>query len=186
VRKWLAVALLVLGLPLESAAQIIPHAAIFGGYTFVRAQYNGGPGAGFNLNGWDGSLELKPASWLGFVAEMSRQYGSPNRVPQKQTTVLFGPQISVPGIPRLIPYAHIMAGVVHGTNEQLVCVPELPSCGFLTGNAFATAVGGGLDIKLLGPLWLRAVQADWLHGDLSPDHQTQARLATGIVIRFGR
>jgi hypothetical protein len=188
--KRLLLGLMFIALPVPLAAQIIPHVAIFGGYTYVHASRNGA--TGFSLNGWDGSLEVKPASWLGFVGDVSRQYASPNGIRENQTSILFGPQISVPGIPRVIPFAHAMAGVVHGTNRALALGIPCPSTGpcynysIATGTALATAVGGGVDIKLTGPVWIRAIQADWLHGNLSPDHHTQARLSTGIVIRFGR
>jgi len=55
-----------------------------------------------------------------------------------------------------------------------------------SGNAFAAVIGGGVDIKLKGPIWLRAIQADYLHANLAPDHHNQARISTGIVFRFGR
>ena len=81
-RRWLLLALLIPGLPLDSSAQLIPHVAVFGGYTYVRAKFNSNspgptPNAGFSLNGWDGSLEVKPIPLVGLVADVSRQYGSP-------------------------------------------------------------------------------------------------------------
>lgn len=174
-RKCLWVAVVLFAFPMSSAAQFIPHVALFGGYTYVHAKYDSGPG-GFSLNGWDGSLEVKPIPLVGLVADVSRQYASPGGVSQNQTSLLFGPQVSVPHIKRVIPFAHVMAGVVHGTNRQALA--------FIRDNTFATAVGGGVDIKLAGPIWLRALQVDWLHADLSPDHHTQVRLATGLVARF--
>jgi hypothetical protein len=187
-RRWLLLALLIPGLPLDSSAQLIPHVAVFGGYTYVHAKYDNGPG-GFSLNGWDGSLEVKPLPLVGLVADVSRQYASPNGIRENQTSLLVGPQVSIPHIPRVIPYAHVMAGIVHGTNNpgEIACPPLPGPCvltSSTTGNAFATAVGGGVDIKLAGPIWLRAVQVDWLHANLSPDHHTQVRLATGFVARF--
>jgi hypothetical protein len=189
-RKGLLLTLIVFALPLDSAAQVIPHAALFGGYTWVHAKFNSSnPGAGFSLNGWDGSLEVKPLPLVGIVADVSRQYASPMGVQENRTSILFGPQVSVPGFKRVIPYAHVMAGVIHGTTQQpsfcaavvgVTCPPSL------TGNAFATAVGGGVDFKLAGPIWIRAIQVDWLHAGLNPDHHTQMRLATGLVLRFGR
>ncbi len=202
-RRWLLLALLMLGLPLDSSAQIIPHVAVFGGYTYIHAKYNTGVG-GFSLNGWDGSLEVKPLPLVGLVADVSRQYASPTQiasagsVKENQTTLLLGPEVSIPHIPRVIPFAHAMVGIIHGTNTVTYispatgspCTPtSCPPAAFRslqTGNAFATALGGGVDIKLAGPLWFRAVQADWLHANLSPDHHTQVRLATGLVVRFGR
>lgn len=189
-RKLSFVVVLVLALPLFSAAQILPGGAVFGGYTYVRAAHNGG--AGFNLNGWDASLEGKSSSWLGWVADISQQYGSPAGAQEKQTSALFGPQVSIPHLPRVVPFAHVLIGAVHGTNQLvfpngIVCLrgsPCRPSIS--TGTAFATAVGGGVDVKVVGPLWVRAIQADDLHANLSPDHHNELRLAFGIVLRWGR
>lgn len=193
-RRLLAAAFLLFGLAPALRAQLIPRVALFGGYTLVRAQQNGGPGftgPSFNLNGWDASVEGGVAPWLGLVAGVSQQYGSPLGYQERQTTALFGPQISIHGIPRVIPFAHALVGVVHGTNQfsapacfQAVGVP-CPPPSIITGNAFATALGGGLDIKIFGPLWVRAIQADWLRAQLNPDHTTHFRVSAGIVLRFG-
>ncbi len=182
----------VFGLPALLPAQVVPRVTLFGGYTFVRSQQNSGSGiagSNFNLNGWDASLEGGFAPWLGIVTDVSQQYGSPFGYQEKQTTVLFGPQINIHGIHKIMPFAHVLAGVVHGTNRftQLVppCSPSSCPGTIATGYAFATAVGGGVDIKVFGPLWIRAVQADWLHANLNPDHHTQFRLSAGIALHFG-
>jgi hypothetical protein len=182
-RRLLLFAVVLFAFPLSSAAQI-PHVALFGGYTWVRSDFNGINQPGFSLNGWDASLEVKPVPIVGLVADVSRQYASPGGINENQTMALFGPQVSVPGFKRVIPYAHAMAGFVHGTNGVLTSGTLFT--GITTGNAFATAVGGGVDFKLGGPIWIRAIQADWLHANLDPDHRTRVRLATGIVIRFGK
>lgn len=177
---------LILGLPVISAAQVVPRITLFGGYTFVRAQTDSGTGiagTNFNLNGWDASIEGGLAPWLGMVADVSQQYGSPFGYQEKQTTLLFGPQINIHGIPHVMPFAHALVGAVHGTDS--VSVPGFPLASIATGNAFATALGGGFDLKIFGPLWIRPVQVDWLHGNLSPDHHTQFRLASGISLHFG-
>ena len=80
-------------------------------------------------------------------------------------------------------------GVVHGTDSVFVVGAACPPfCSPLigTGNAFATAVGGGLDVKALGPVWIRAFQVDYIHAELNPDHHTQARLSFGVVLRLGK
>jgi len=179
--------LIIASVPLAASAQIIPKVAAFAGYTVVRAQRNGG--SGFTLNGWDASVEVKPASWLGIVGDVSQQYGSPSGVRENQTSALFGPQISVPGTPRVVLFAHALVGVVRGTNQvlpQLVpCTPtNCPGPAINAGTVFATAVGGGVDFKLAGPVWVRAFQVEYLHANLAPDHHTQARLAAGIVLRL--
>jgi hypothetical protein len=187
-RRWLFLILLAFALPLDSAGQIIPHFAVFGGYTYAHNKYTGS-NTGFSLNGWDGSFEVKPLPFISLVGDLSKQYGSPGGVRENQTSFLVGPQLSVPGIKNVIPFAHAMAGVVHGTTQQpggCIAIPGVTCPPFLTGNTFATAVGGGVDFKLKGPIWVRAVQIDWLHANLNPDHHAQMRLATGIVIRFGK
>ncbi|MGE5326448.1 MAG: hypothetical protein ACM3NO_05375 [Deltaproteobacteria bacterium] len=186
-RKWLFLVLLVFAVPLNSAAQIIPHFAVFGGYSHVHSKYTASNN-GFGLNGWDTSFEVKPLPFISLVGDLSKQYGSPSGIGSSQTNFLVGPQLSVPGIKRVIPFAHAMVGVVHGSSQPIYC-PAL--AGFLcpsipTGTNFATAVGGGVDYQLKGPIWVRAAQIDWIHSSLNPDHRSQVRFATGIVFRFGK
>ena len=197
-RKLICSAVLAACLPAGAAAQ--GALTVFGGYTYLRAAHDAGThpcpssgcsgftGSGFNLNGWDASLEGKSFLWLGWVADVSQQYGSLGGVKEQQTSALFGPQVNIPHIPRAVPFVHALFGVVHGTNTELTA-PQgaCPSSGCQgggtvgTGNAFATAVGGGVDLKLHGPIYLRAIQVDYLHADLSPDHHDQVRIAAGIA-----
>ncbi len=187
-KKLIPVLIMILGLPIAASAQIIPKVTLFGGYTLVHnAQPNSG--ASFNVNSWDASVELKPASWLGMVADVSQQYGSPNGVKENQTSVLFGPQITVPGIKRVKPFAHILVGAVHGTNQAVPLGILCPTtgctgAGVILGTTLATAVGGGVDFKIAGPLWVRAIQVDYLHANLNPDHHTNVRVAAGLSLRF--
>jgi hypothetical protein len=176
-------AILALGaLPLRAQSNV----AVFGGYSYWHAGRDFG--SGFSLNGWDASAEVG-GSWLGGVADFSRQYASPSGINENQYSLLFGPQFSVPHLPGVIPFAHALVGVVHGTNGVVILgVPCPPNCSPIvrTGNAFATALGGGLDVKALGPVWIRAFQVDYVHAQLNPDHHTQVRLSFGVVLRFGR
>lgn len=178
---WLAI-LLAGALPLRAQSKV----AVFGGYTYWHAARNFG--SGFGLNGWEGSAEVG-GSWLSGVADFSQQYASPSGLRENQTSLLFGPQFSVPHLPGVVPFAHALVGVVHGTNSVVILGAPCPVfCSPLiqTGSAFATALGGGLDVKALGPVWIRAVQIDYVHAQLNPDHHTQVRLSFGVVLRFGR
>jgi hypothetical protein len=201
-RKLICSAVLAACLPIAAAAQ--GTVTVFGGYTYLRAARDTGtqpcpsfgcssPTGSFNLNGWDASLEGKSFLWLGWVADISQQYGSPGGIKEKQTSALFGPQINIPHIPRAVPFVHALFGVVHGTNNTFINAPTEPcptsgcpagAFGISRGNAFATAVGGGVDIKLRGPIYLRAIQVDYLHADLSPDHHDQVRIAAGVAFHF--
>jgi hypothetical protein len=176
--------LLVGALPLR--AQFLPKVAVFGGYSYWHAGRDSG--SGFSLNGWDASAEVG-GSWLSGVADFGRQYASPSGIPENQYSLLFGPQLSVPHLPGVIPFARALVGVVHGTNRVFIsAAPCPPNCSpsIQTGNAFAAAIGGGLDVKALGPVWIRAIQVDYVHAQLNPDHHTQARLSVGVVLRLGR
>jgi hypothetical protein len=186
-------AVLLILLPVAAVGQVLPKVTLFGGYTYMRDKQNGG--SSFGLNGWDVSLEGKSFLWLGWVTDVSQQYGHPFAVDEKQTMALFGPQLSIPHIPRAVPFVHALFGVVHGTHSlsgigisgssSLCPVQGCPAgVSALTGTSFATAVGGGVDVKVAGPVWLRAIQVDYVHGDLSPDHHTQVRLAAGVAFRF--
>jgi hypothetical protein len=188
VKKMLAALFVLATLPMAAVAQIIPKVTLFGGYTLVHNQQpNGGPS--FNVNGWDASAEIKPASWLGLVGDVSQQYGSVSGVKETQTSVLFGPQLTVPGIKKVKPFVHILAGAVHGTNSSIPLAILCPTtgctgAGIILGTTFATAVGGGVDFKLAGPMWVRAIQVDYLHANLNPDHHTDVRVAAGIAFHF--
>jgi|SRR5690348_12364309 len=185
-RKLLAVLFLTLGLPLAASAQFVPKATIFAGYTLVRSRQSSG--IGFNQNGWDVSAELRPASWFGMVADVSQQYASPFGEKERQTSFLFGPQLSLPGIKHVVPFAHVLIGGVHGTsrvpNGILCPITGCSGTPVILGTAFATAVGGGVDFKLVGPLWVRPIQIDYLHANLDPDHHTQMRIAAGLALRL--
>ena len=187
-RKWLLVLVPLMFFPVSSSAQIIPHFAVFGGYSYVHSRL-AGTNNGFSLNGWDTSFEVKPLPFIGLVGDLSKQYGSPSSIGTSQTNFLVGPQLSVPGIRNTVPFVHAMIGVVHGSaQDQIVCPPVAGTiCPAIpTGTSFATAVGGGVDFKLKGPIWFRAAQIDWVHSSLNPDRRNQVRFATGIVFRFGK
>ena len=184
--KWAGLLPILLAVVTPLGAQ--SKVAVFGGYTYWHDARDSS--SGFSLNGWDASAEVG-GNWLSGVADVSRQYASPSGVNENQYSLLFGPQLSVPHLPGVIPFAHGLVGVVHGTNRV---VPILAPCtttscpppGITTGNAFAAGVGGGLDFRALGPLWIRAFQVDYIHADLNPDHHTQVRLSFGVVLRLGR
>jgi hypothetical protein len=174
---------------------IIPKYTVFGGFTTVRNRFDYGssgvpgfptvPGPVFYLNGWEASFERKLAPWIGIVADVSQQLGTrsggqlgPEQ--ENQVFVLFGPQFSLRGAHWLIPFAHVLIGPSYGLADYLA----QNTSG--TVSSFATAVGGGLDVKILGPVWLRAPQVDYLHtsNDFGKDHSTQVRISVGIAFRF--
>jgi hypothetical protein len=50
--------------------------------------------------------------------------------------------------------------------------------------ALATALGGGIDLHIAPFLSFRAIQLDYLFTRFHSDSQHQARVSTGVVLRF--
>jgi hypothetical protein len=137
---------------------------LFGGYSFLR--FDNSPS--FNQNGWELSGQYKFKDWLGAVADFSGDYGSSTHT----YYYLFGPQVSWPA--RVSPFGHVLIGGA--------------DVGFTNGgpsdSSFAAAIGGGIDAKITGPLHWRIIQGDWIHSSVFGTGQNNARISTGIVIKF--
>ncbi len=89
-------------------------------------------------------------------------------------TVLFGPRASV-SVGRYTPFAEFLLGLAHQSD----------SGGGISNsdNTFATAIGGGLDYKLIkGVAW--RLQADSVHTSFFGHGENDLRFSTGIVFRF--
>jgi hypothetical protein len=169
---------------------IVPKYTVFGGFTTVRNRFDSGPpgsigpGAAFYVSGWEASIERKVAPWIGIVADFSQQYGTASGGPfvgaqqENQAFALFGPQFSPRVAHRAIPFAHVLIGPSYGH----LGAPQFTYKHF----DFTSAVGGGVDIRITGPVWIRAVQVDYLHTttDFDGDHATQLRISAGIAFRF--
>jgi hypothetical protein len=195
--RWIVVVALALCFPLPARSQGVPNYTVFGGFTTVRNQFvcpvTPGcptPGAVFYVSGWEASFERRIVPGVGVVADVSQQYGTATGGPfvgvqqENQAFALFGPQFSLRAAHRVIPYAHVLIGPGYGTvflEYEYGPIPSKAKAVYPT-----TAVGGGVDIKITGPVWLRAVQVDYLHtmSDFNGDHATQMRVSAGIAFRF--
>jgi len=162
----------------SQAGEVIPRFALFGGFTrvFDQADPNSFPAGSFHFDGGEVSAEGKVSRWVGIVGGYGLQW---NKQEDLQGLALVGPQFSPHAIHHgLIPFAHVLVGFAHGITDG---TNGNGSSGVTIVSA--AAVGGGLDIKMGRGFWFRAIQADWLHADLSPDHHTTARISAGIVLR---
>jgi opacity protein-like surface antigen len=192
----------VLALSLFSAlatAQVPTRGNVFFGYSFENAGSTALDLANLgrpNLNGWEASLEAKVFPWVGIVADFGGHYGSqsyqtplpPNGVNStvnvngRELTVLFGPRVSVP-IGKFRPFAEAMFGTAHikaPLSSSQVIVDN-----FIQPNdtSFATALGGGIDYKIIKPVAWR-FQGDYVQTRFFGTTQNNVRLSTGIVLRF--
>lgn len=175
------------------AAKANAQVQIFGGYSYVRTTVNVETGIGVtcpigvqcvpgttethpNLNGWELAGTYNAFKFFGVTADFSGNYGTVQGSPLHVQTFLFGPQIHFPG--RVSPFVHALFG---GAHESLGAVPGSVSS---SENAFATALGGGIDIKVLPLISLRLIQVDDLVTRFGSGTQNQPRISAGIVIHF--
>jgi hypothetical protein len=172
-----------------TAAQIPTSGNVFFGYSYYNTDISG---LGHNgLNGWQGSLEGKIFHGVGIVADLGGHYGSVPVVPPISPTcvvvpcpggsppsgsthiydALFGPRFSA-SFGRFRPFAEFEFGVSHVATSPLG-----------SGTSFADAFGGGLDYRLIRPIAWR-IQADYVQTRFFGVAQSNARISTGIVLRF--
>ena len=167
---------------------------LFGGYSYVRPPVtfvqtaSACPVLGcptfsntqnLNLNGWEISGAYKILGPLALAADFSNTSGSFQRADTRLKTYLFGPQLRFPG--PISPFAHFLIGGAHesigtGVGPLITSGP--------TQNAFATTLGGGIDLKVLPLISLRPIQIDYLLTHFNSKTQNQPRISAGIVLRF--
>ncbi len=169
------------------------------GNVFVGYSYENGSTSLFglanssrpNLNGWEASLEGRVFPWIGLVADFSSHYASGSyQVTQNGLTttvsggrefaVLFGPRVSVP-VGKFRPFAEALFGAARTSASQSSPLPD----NFVQpiDTSFATALGGGVDYKIIRPIAVR-FEGDYVRTRFFGTTQNNIRLSTGIVFRF--
>jgi hypothetical protein len=176
----------VLVLATLASAQI-PSANVFFGYSFYNTDLSNIDRA--NANGWEASVEGKIIPFLGIVADVDTHYGSQNfpagcivtngvigcgtfNASFTEHNFLFGPRVSI-SVAKFRPFAEALFGGAHVSINN--------SGG--SDTSFATAVGGGLDYKLI-PLLAWRFQGDYVQTRFFSTSQNNVRISTGIVLRF--
>jgi len=172
---------------------------LYGGYSYFRASIEVaqtgplGPGTPCppncgtppqvaqraNLNGWELSGQYKFVPFLGAVVDFGGNYGSLHGASVREHTFLFGPQVSLPT--KVSPFAHALVGIAKESQDPFL------SGGFNSlgsDSSLATAVGAGIDVKLVPFVKLRLIQIDYLRTQLHGATQNQPRASAGIVIHF--
>jgi hypothetical protein len=170
-------------------AQIPTSGNVFFGYSYMNTDVS--PGSRTGMNGWEATVEGKVFPFVGIAADFSSYYGTPN-FPQpvqpvctlppcplptpenfsaSQQNYLFGPRVSI-SVSKFRPFAEVLVGAGH-INAHAAG----------SSTSFATAIGGGLDYKLLRILAWR-FQGDYLRTSFFSSTQDNVRLTTGIVVRF--
>ncbi len=187
-RNTLITAIIISAFTGLGAAQVPTSGNVFFGYSYYNTDLSSIDRA--NTNGWEASLEGKVLPFLGIVADFDSHYGSQNfpagNVPGPCPSIgcpvsfnanvaehnfLFGPRVSVP-VGKFRPFAEAMFGVGH-VNANAAG----------SDTSFATALGGGLDYRLIRLVAWR-IQGDYVETRFFGTHQNNVRLSTGIVIHF--
>jgi opacity protein-like surface antigen len=156
-RTFLALSMLLALCNLPAAAQEHPKGELFGGYQFIHIQPDN------NASGWNAAITGNLGSWLGVTADFSGAYKNGGTF----HTIMAGPVFSVRKSEKVTPFVHALVGVGIGSRGG-------------TDTAFATALGGGIDVRVSQLVAVRLVQADWLI--LRPGGETgrnNARVSAG-------
>jgi hypothetical protein len=190
IRLYQLIGMVVVGLSCCAAAsaQIPTSGNAFFGYSYYNTAVSSIDRA--NSNGWEASVEGKIIPFLGIVADVDRHYGSQNfpffcpacpvGVPLggavnasfTEENFLFGPRVSV-SVAKFRPFAEALFGGAHVNANN----------GVGSDTSFATAIGGGLDYKIIRPVAWR-FQGDYVQTRLFGATQNNVRISTGIVLRF--
>jgi len=169
----------------------VPSGNVFVGYSYLNVDTNNSVARRANLNGWEGSVEGKVLPFLGVVGDFSGNYGRQSVAVECPVTVavggncpstfdartysgLFGPRVSV-SVKGVRPFAHVLIGFSESNLSA--------SGSSKSSTSFAAAVGGGADFRIIRFAAWR-VQADIIHTAWFHNTQINARVSTGLVLRF--
>ena len=179
---FLLAAILLTGL--SAAAQEEPSTEVVVGYSFIHATPNTSSASSFNLNGGTASGAWYPLHWLGVAGDFGGYHvgsiGSLN-VDSNLFTYLFGPRVRLPGTDHIKPFGQVLLGVAHASSGT-----SFAAAG--THNAFAMAVGGGVDIPLTHRVGVRLIELDylptWFPETVGGGRVTQQNLRVSTGVRF--
>lgn len=188
--KQLVPAMIGILLPTVLLAQNRPEfyrAELAGGYSFLSVDTNGATSRQ-NFNGWEGSGALNLTSWLGVQGDLGGYYkdlGSMAGVDVHAHDYLFtgGPKLTLRPL-----FFHALFGVDRFTGTTSATGALLPATVSVTQNAFASVLGGGIDLRM-SPHWAIRPSIDYVltrHGVPTADTQNDLRLGVGLVYGFGR
>jgi opacity protein-like surface antigen len=168
-----------------ASAQVPTSGNIFFGYSYYNTDLSSIDRA--NTNGWEASLEGKVAPFIGLVADFDGHYGSQSfsgtvcglscspvafSANVTEQNFIFGPRVSF-SVGKFRPFAEALFGAAHVNVNN----------GVGSDTSFATAIGGGLDYKIIRPVAWR-FQGDYVQTRFFGTTQNNVRISTGIVFRF--
>jgi hypothetical protein len=201
----------VLLLGLAAWAQEFPRVEVAADYSFVRFNPAQSYTNGHSLNGGGGAIKINLTPFIGVLMDLQGYGSNTSRFVIPPTTLfpggasaniqgnmftyLFGPQIKARS-KKLQPFGQLLFGGAHsnvyGNAFTAICQPIVGGCSFSkapSGNAFAMAVGGGVDIPISHAISFRPVEIDYLltrfTNQFNNNNQNNFRYSAGVVFSFG-
>jgi opacity protein-like surface antigen len=174
----------------DAYGRMFPKYEIAGMYQYLNFA-PGDPFNNFNMHGGSGSFTYNFTRWLGLTGEFGAYQGDRNLFPLTGSTTgvksdartyLFGPRLTLRKFDRFIPFGEFLVGGAHASDAITFGTSQ---------NAFALALGGGIDIALTKNISWRFAQLDYVMTDFSGTgvnaraRQDNFRAGTGIVYRWG-
>jgi len=167
-----------------ASAQVPTSGNVFFGYSYMNTDLN--TSSNYSANGWEATFEGKVFPFVGLVGDFDGHYGSQSASvciagviggcastngSFSEHNFLFGPRVSA-SVGKFRPFAEALFGGSHISSD-------------FSGSdtSFATALGGGLDYKIIRPVAVR-FQADYVQTRFFSTTQNNVRISTGLVLRF--
>jgi len=193
---------------LAALAQGAPKFEVTVDYSYARYNASHAYTSSYSLNGAGGAIDFNFTKYLGIKMDL-QGYGSNTQnfhaaagsticplgcsanVQGNLFTYLFGPQIGIRS-GKLRPFAHVLLGGAHsnvyGNLQKVsgVVFSTAPS-----GNTFALAFGGGVDIAInhSGTIAFRPAEIDYLYtkfNNSAASGQNNFQYKAGVVFNFGK
>lgn len=144
-----------------------------------------------HLHGVDASFFVNATSWLAVGGDFMANFGNANQqrfyfgqadVDSERYVYVFGPRVTVWQSPQFRIFLEALAGGVHAEANAHFSFGDRR----VEDDAFATAVGGGVEWRFANHWAWRIIQTDHLFTSLGNDWQTNFRASTGLVYSFGQ
>lgn len=206
---WLGAIVLLLGG--AAWAQEFPRFEAAADYSYARYVPSAKNVNNYSLNGGGGSFDVNLTPYIGIKMDLQGYNSNTNtvtispgpnfpngvtgRVSGNLFTYLFGPQIKF-RLGGFHPFVHALYGGAHsnfyGTAFRTLCQPIAGACTVKatpSGNGFAMAFGGGIDLRINKSISFRPAEIDYLYTKFSNQftntNQNNFRYSAGLVLTFG-
>jgi hypothetical protein len=175
-KKFLVVAVILLGFSTMAMAQEFSRVEVLGGFTFTRCDNSilGAPGVTCNYFGWKAGVNINGNKWLGLATDIGGAYSS-IKPGTNYYTILVGPRFTV-RTGKATPFVQALFGDARTS----------PGLYFSYDNSFAMALGGGVDINVNEKLGFRPFQFEYLGIKAGKPIADNYRFSLGIFYKIGK